>query len=158
MPSLMPGVPGAKEAYGISVIRDDLRIKIPPKAFERYGLSTEDRVVLTTMHRGESGFALLNESRATETVFKKYIDQIDEFYLIYWFLKKAYVQIPIGDMTIRMTPDILRAFHLKKGDRLLVIKGALIGMSFTLVDIWKTKFAQRGLHEAIANMEKLEIF
>ena len=39
MPSLSPGTPGTKEAYGISIIRDDISITIPPKAFKHYGLA-----------------------------------------------------------------------------------------------------------------------
>lgn len=49
MPSLSPGTPGAKEAYGISIIRDEMSINIPPKAFARYKLKEND-VVLADYH------------------------------------------------------------------------------------------------------------
>lgn len=66
MPSLSPGTPGTKEAYGISIIRDDLSITIPPKACEHYGLADDRLMVVksTTIdwtsipkveHKGETG-------------------------------------------------------------------------------------------------------
>lgn len=33
MPGLSPGTPETKEAYGIPILRKDLSIQIPPKAF-----------------------------------------------------------------------------------------------------------------------------
>ncbi|MBN1409744.1 MAG: hypothetical protein JW969_02795 [Spirochaetales bacterium] len=48
MPSLMPGMPGAKEVYGISTIREDLKLRIPPKACDRYVLSERDTALLIT--------------------------------------------------------------------------------------------------------------
>ncbi len=58
MPSLSPGMPGTKEAYGISLIRDDLSIVIPPKAFEHYGLTDGDIVLLSTTHIDEGWLKL----------------------------------------------------------------------------------------------------
>ena len=46
MPSLTPGMPGTKEVYGISIIKDDLSITIPPKAFKRYELFNNDIVCI----------------------------------------------------------------------------------------------------------------
>lgn len=154
----MPGVPGAKEVYGISIIREDLSLKIPPAACERYKVTNETAVVLTTTHRGESGFALLNKCRGETTVFKKYIDRLGEFNTVYWFSDKAYVMVPFENGKINITSDMMSAFHLNIGDKLLVIKGAAVAMSFTPIDIWKDKFLKRGLQEAIDNMDKLEAF
>jgi hypothetical protein len=78
MPSLSPGTPGTKEAYGICIIRDDLSITIPPKAFKHHGLADSDVVLLTTTHIGEGGIGILNREKAYKSVFKKFIDRIDQ--------------------------------------------------------------------------------
>ncbi|MBU1660884.1 MAG: hypothetical protein KKD28_05365 [Chloroflexi bacterium] len=158
MPSLMPGMPGTKEAYGISIIREDLRITIPPKAFERYELEYDTSVLLTTTHRGEGGFALIKKESAEATVFAKYVNQIEEPETIYWFTEKAYVVTKLRNERIGLTPEMLQAFHLTKGTKLMVVKSTTVAMSYTPIEIWKAKFAQRGLTEAIENMELLEEF
>ncbi len=158
MPSLMPGTPGTKEAYGISVIRRDLSIKIPPRAFERYDLINGGLVVLTTTHRDEGGFALLNKERAEATVFEKYINQMHEIDTVYWFNDKAYALTVVKNGTIRLTLELMQAFHLGESDRLLVVKSTTVAMSYTPIAIWKEKFAKRGMFEAIENMSKLDEF
>ena len=158
MPSLMPGMPGTKEAYGISIISPNGFIRIPPKAFARYALRAGEFAVATTTHRGEGGFALLNKSRAEATVFGKYIRQLEMPDVVHWFQKKAYALIRAGDGMIGLAPELLESFHLQPGDRLLVVKSTTVAMSFTPVDIWKDKFSRRGLTEAVGNMDKLQIF
>ena len=158
MPSLMPGTPGTKEAYGISVIREDLSIKIPPSAFERYDLINGGLVVLATTHRGEGGFALLNKERAAATVFERYINQMHEIETVYWFNDKAYALIVINNGKICLTSELLQAFHLGEGDRLMVVKSTTVAMSYTPIAIWKEKFAKRGMFEALENMSKLDEF
>ncbi len=158
MPSLMPGMPGTKEAYGISIIRENYTITIPPKAFERYELEHDTSVLLTTTHRGEGGFALLKKEKAETTVFSKHINQIDETEAVYRFQEKAYVVTNLQNGKITLTPETLRAFHLAVGARLMVVKSTTVAMSYTPIEIWKAKFAQRGLDKAIENMEMLEEF
>lgn len=158
MPSLEPGKPGTKEAYGISVVEKDGSIRIPPKAFARYEWKVGDFAIATTTHRGEAGFALLNKAKAETTVFKKHLDQIREPNAAYWFQDKAYAIIRIDRETFCLAPALLDAFHLKPGDRLMSVKSTTIALSFTPVEIWKTKFVQRGLTMAAANIDKLEIF
>ena len=38
------------------------------------------------------------------------------------------------------------------------VKSTTVALSFTPADIWKAKFAKRGLAEAVANMDKLDEF
>ncbi len=158
MPSLMPGTPGTKEAYGISTIGMDLGIHIPPKAFARYELAPDTPVVLTTTHRGEGGFALLKKERAEATVFAKYVNQIDEPETVYWFQEKAYTVTTLRNAQLFLTPKLLQAFHLIGGEKLMVVKSTTVAMSYTPIETWKAKFAQRGLTEAIKNMETLKEF
>ncbi len=158
MPSLMPGMPGTKEAYGISIIREDSSVEIPPRAFERYDLINGGLVVLTTTHRGEGGFGLLNKERAEATVFERYINRMHEVDIVYWFNDRACALTAINNGKICLTFELMQAFHLKKGDRLMVVKSTTVAMSYTPIEIWKEKFARRGMFEAIENMSKLDEF
>jgi hypothetical protein len=158
MPSLEPGKPGTKEAYGLSVVGPDGTIRIPPKAFARYEWSEGTLGVVVTTHRGEAGFALLNKSRAEATVFRKYICQIHEPNVVYWFQEKAYALVRIGSGNIRLAPGLLDAFDLNAGDRLMSVKSTTVALSFTPAEIWKRKFLQRGMAEAAANIGKLDVF
>ena len=158
MPSLEPGKPGAKEAFGISVIGTDGTVRIPPKAFAHYDLHAGDEAVAVTTHRGEAGFALQNKARAEATVFRKYIAQLERPDEICRFQEKAYARIRMGDGMLRLSPELLTAFHLKPGDRLMSVKSTTVALSFTPVEIWKAKFRQRGMTVAVANLDKLAVF
>jgi hypothetical protein len=158
MPSLMPGTAGAKDAYGISMVRLDLSVKIPPKTLKHYKIRDGDLVVLTTTHRGDGGFALLHKGRAEASVFGKFISHIEKPDRPYWFQDKAYVLTPVREGRIHMTSGMLAAFNLNKEDRLMVVKSSTVAMSFTPIELWKEKFLKRGLTEAIENMSKLEVY
>lgn len=158
MPSLSPGTPGTKEAYGISVIRNDLSITIPPKAFKHYGLPDGEAVLLTTTHIGEGGMGILNREKAYKSVFKKFIDRIDQMNTFIENNNRYYALTQIRNDKVFLTEELLTVFNLKKGDRLIVVKSTTVTMSYTPIEIWKHKFEQRGLFEAVENMKKLEIF
>lgn len=158
MPSLDPGRPGTKEAYGLSVIAADGTLRIPPKAFAHYRFRTGDLAVAVTTHRGEAGFALLHKARAEASVFRTAIDQLDRPDAVHVFKGKAYALLPIGPETVRLAPALLEAFHLRPGDRLMSVKSTTIALSFTPVEIWRAKFTRRGLHAAVAAMDRLELF
>lgn len=158
MPNLAPGMPGTKEAYGISVVGPDGTVRIPPKAFARYEWREGDFAVAVTTHRGEAGFALLNRPRAEATVFRKYVEQLETPDAVRWFREKAYALVRVGPGTVRLAPDLLDAFHLEIGDRLMSVKSTTVALSFTPAEIWKAKFLRRGLAETAANVDKLDVF
>jgi hypothetical protein len=152
----MPGTPGTKEAYGISIIREDYSIRIPPKSFTRYGLKDNDTVLLMTTHIEEGGLAMIKKDQALESVFKKYVDKIKNMNEIYLNKKRAYVLTNVVADRIFFNEEMLKAFNLKLGDRLMVVKSTTIAMSYTPVEVWEEKFRKRGLFEAIENMKYLE--
>lgn len=158
MPSLSPGTSGAKEAYGVSIVRDDLSITIPPKALNRYGLSDNDMVLLSSTRIGEPGLAIMNKEKAYQSVFKEIIDRIDSLNAVFMQGKRVFSITCITDRKVFLTPELLNAFHLKKGDRLVVVKSTTVTMSYSPVEIWKRKFELHGFFEAIENMKKLEEF
>ena len=158
MPSLMPGMSGTKEAYGISTIKEDLSITIPPKAFKRYELSDNDIVLLSSTHVGEGGISILNKVKAYKTIFKKAIDNIEKLDLISWDKERAYALTKIIEGKIFLNDSLLEAFNLKIGDKLMVVKITTIAMSYTPIEIWTKKFEDRGLFKAVENMKNLEEF
>ena len=152
----MPGMPGTKEAFGISKIKDDLTLKVPPKAISHYKISEQDYIILTTGHIGESGFGMIKKETALKSVFKKFASEIKNCEEILYFNNRAYSMLKIDNGVTRLTKDVLKAFYLKPGDRLLVVKSTTVTMSFTPVEIWKKKLKKHGFLEAIENMKKLE--
>jgi hypothetical protein len=152
----MPGMAGAKEAYGISVIKEDHSITIPPKALERYELKNNDSVLLTSTRINERGLSILNREKAYASVFKKIIDKIEIPDTIVREKKRTFALTKIVQEKIFLNDELLQAFHLKQGDKLIVIKSTSLSMSFTAVEIWKDKFEKRGFPEAVRNMKKLK--
>lgn len=158
MPSLDPGRPGTKEAYGLSVIGPDGTIRIPPRAVEHYDLREGEWAVTATTHRDEPGFALLNTARADATVFRTYVHQLQRPDEVREFNGKAYARIRLGAESIRLAPALLEAYGLAPGDRLMSVKSTTVALSFTPADIWRDKLLQRGLTTAAANIDRLEVF
>jgi hypothetical protein len=156
MPSLMPGMPGTKEAFAISRIKDDLTLKVAPKAISHYKISEHDYVILITGHIGESGFGMIKKDTALKSVFKKFVKEIKNCEEILMHNDRAFVMLKIDNGVTRLTNDILKAFYLKIGDRLMIGKSTTVTMSFVPLEIWKKKFKKHGFYEAIENMKKLE--
>lgn len=100
----------------------------------------------------------MKKARAEATVFAKYVNRINEPETVYWFQEKAYAVTNLRNGQVCLTPKMLQAFHLTEGARLMVVKSTTVAMSYTPIEIWKAKFAQRGLTEAIQNMETLDEF
>lgn len=158
MPSLMPGTPGAKEVYGVSIIKNNFTITIPPKAVKRYRYNTQDKGILITGRRGEGGFGLIKLTTAEKTVFWKNARKIEQENTVYWFNNKAYVMINISSGKFLLNKELMQAFLLKKKERLLVIKSTTVTMSFSPEEIFIKKFTARGFEESVKNISKLEIF
>lgn len=156
MPSLSPGTAGAKEVYGISIIRDDLQIAIPPKAFARYELEPDAFVLMVTGRRGEPGFGLQNKKHSETSVFAKNLNQMDKVNNIYWFQKKAWILTKLKDTKLFLTDDMMKAFHLEIGMKLMVVKSTTITMSYSPIEMWKAKLAQHGFFGAIKNIDTIE--
>ncbi len=152
----MPGTPGTKEAFGISKIKDDFTLRVPPKAISHYKISEHDYVILITGHVGESGFGMIKKETSLKSVFKKFVSEIKNLEEVYWSNDRAYSMLKIDNGVTRLTEDVLKGFYLNPGDRLLVVKSTTVTMSFTPIEIWGKKFKKHGFYEAIENMKKLE--
>lgn len=158
MPNLMPGTPGAKEVYGISTVRDDMTVVIPPEAARRYEIGDGDVVVLATTHLGETGFALMNREKALATVLGRRISKIEGEDVVSRAGGRALVQTRVVGGRVHLTPEMGEAFLIAPGDRLMVVKGARVAMAFTPVELWRKRLARRGLHESTERIQGLERF
>ncbi|OQB01340.1 MAG: hypothetical protein BWY25_01198 [Chloroflexi bacterium ADurb.Bin222] len=158
MPSLHPGLPGTKEAYGLSLIRADGSVFLPPKASAHYGLVDSDQVLLMTTHRGEGGFAVARRQTAARSVFARFMAQLSAPDTVAWFDAKAYALTGFSDGRIHLTPALLDAYHVTVGQRVMVVKSTTVVMSCTPVEIWERKFAQRGMRVEVENIQKLDVF
>jgi len=156
MPNLMPGTPGTKEAFAISKIKNDLTLRVPPKAISHYKISEQDHVILTTGHVGKSGFGMIKKDTALKSVFNKFVKEINNCKEILMPGDRAYVMLEIHNGVTHLNDDVLKAFCLSVGNRLIVVKSTTVTMSFTPVEIWENKLKKHGFYEAIENMKKLE--
>ena len=86
------------------------------------------------------------------------MNQIDKLYTIYRFQNKAYVLTKLKDKKLILTNEMMQVFYLNIGMKLMVVKSITVTMSYSPVDIWKAKLAQRGFFEALKNIDTLEEF
>jgi len=158
MPSLHPGMPGTKEVYGLSRIREDGFLFLPPKAVAHYRLLEQDKVVLITTHRGEGGFAISREQTAMHSVFASGLAQLQAPDTVAWIEDRAYALTAFTGGSIHLTPAMLDAYHVQVGQRLMIVKSTTVVMSCTPVEIWERKFAARGMLLEVANIKYLEVY
>lgn len=98
------------------------------------------------------------KARAEGTVFETLFDRVSKIDVVHWFDGRAHALTRVRDGKVPLTPEMLDALFLKQGDRLLVIKGAAVAMSFVPVEIWEDRLAERGFNQAVENIGKLEEF
>jgi hypothetical protein len=158
MPSLHPGLPGTKEAYGLSLIREGGRVILPPAAVVHYGLLEGESVLLITTHRGEGGFAISRQQTAARSVFAPYMAQVPALDTVIWAKDKAYALTKFTGGGIFLTPELLEAYHVQVGQRLMIVKSTTVVMSCTPAEIWAEKFAQRGMFLEVDNIRKLGLY
>jgi hypothetical protein len=158
MPSLSPGTPGAKEVYGISVIRDDLSFALIPKAAARYGVVENDTLIMVTGHRKEPGFGLMRLETAREGVFRPSVETIADVNEPYWIKGKAYTKVTAQNDRVWLNQAVMDAYLLKTGDPLLVVKSTTGTMGHIPRMIWEQKLKKHGFFEAMGNIDKLEVY
>jgi hypothetical protein len=158
MPNLMPGKPGTKEAFGISVIRDNYNLIVPPKALEHYNIAKQDTIVLTTGRKGKSGFGLIKRETALANVFSKHVKKIKEEGKVYSFNNRDYVMLKIRNGKIKLNENIVKTFLVDIGLKLMVVKSTTVTMSFTPIDMWIDVFKKNYFTDAIKNIGKLEVY
>lgn len=127
---------GGKFVFGWSLIRDDYSIKIPDIAVDEYKITSEKKAILTSGSKTTGGFVvsrkeLLNKSKIrcildNNPSLKNYEIEEGEFlnykgHLYCWLKITEEGRLKVND-------KILKGFSLKKGDKLLAIRGSNIGV------------------------------
>jgi hypothetical protein len=154
----MPGVPGAKEVYGIVEIKKDFSFTIPPGAFKRYKMVDGEVVLLIKAKENEPGFGLIRKAVALHTVFSRYVSAGKEQATVYYHNNKPFCILHIKNGKIYLNALICAAFGLKTGDTLLSVKSTTVSNGHVLVEVFKEKLRKRGFAEAVENIKKLTVF
>ncbi len=113
---------------------------------------------MITTHRGEGGFAVSRQQTAARSVFAQFMAQLPAPDTVAWFKEKAYALTAFDGGSIHLTPELLAAYHIQVGQRLMVVKSTTVAMSCTPVEIWERKFAQRGMLVEVENIQQLDVF
>jgi uncharacterized ubiquitin-like protein YukD len=138
----MPQIgPGGKFVFGWSQIGDDFTIKIPDIAVNEYQISIERKVILMSGSKKTGGFGVSRRELLNKSKLKCILDdnpmlnnyEIEEGKLVK-YKGRLYCWIKISEAgCFKVNDEILKGYSLKKGDRLLAIRGSnlAIGMGVT---------------------------
>jgi bifunctional DNA-binding transcriptional regulator/antitoxin component of YhaV-PrlF toxin-antitoxin module len=128
---------GGKYVFGWSQIREDGTIVIPAEAVKEYALKPGTQVILISGSRSSGGFvmaikSLLKQSEMSSILTKSPELDSEQFAegQIVRIGKRKYCQSRVADKNIIiLNPQILEAFGISAGDRLLSVRGSYIGVS-----------------------------
>jgi len=145
---------GGKFIFGWSLIRPDATIKLPDSAVNEYKIASEGKVILISGSRKTGGFCvsrrkLLANSEIGEVL--REIPQLDSYAVPEGSFAKwkgrLYCWLAIStEGTIRLTDEIFQGLSIKKGDRLLCIRGSdiafVMGAKGPLVELASSSKSQ----------------
>lgn len=134
MPQL---VKGGKYVFGWSRIADNGIIVVPPEAIREYKLNKGDKVILMSGSNTSGGFIIgikpLLEQSALGGVLKENPAlnnfQINNGETIEYKGKKYGWTIIQSQNTLKLSPQTLKAFGIKPGDKLLSGRGSYMGIA-----------------------------
>jgi bifunctional DNA-binding transcriptional regulator/antitoxin component of YhaV-PrlF toxin-antitoxin module len=128
---------GGKYVFGWSQIGENGNIVIPAEAVKEYGLKPGTEVILISGSKSSGGFvmaikSLLKQSQMSSILTKK--PELDSEQSaegeIVRIGDRKYCRSKVGDNnTIVLNAQILEAFGIGAGDRLLSVRGSYIGVS-----------------------------
>jgi len=138
MPKL---VQGGKYVYGWSVVSPSGEINIPPEAGSEYGIEGEQDLVLIQGSETSGGFGISRLPVLKESAMGVILERYSELEkapsgqpVMVEGRSKIYARSHLGaDNRLRLTDEMQKAFGIKAGDRLLVIRGSDIALSFAAV-------------------------
>ncbi|XHH10214.1 MAG: hypothetical protein ACFCUE_06170 [Candidatus Bathyarchaeia archaeon] len=129
----MPQIgPGGKFVFGWSQIRDDLTIKIPDVAVDEYQIAIEGKVILMPGSKKTGGFGVSRRELLNNSKLKCILDDnpmlnsytVEEGKLVK-YKNRLYCWLKIFENgSFKVNDEILKAFSIKKGCRLLAIRGS----------------------------------
>ena len=137
---------GGKFVFGISVIGHGGKVKIPPAAFNEYGLSDAESAILMNGSRTSGGFVLttkrlIGSSLLADIIYRApgLVDySLPEGETIS-YKNRQFGRTSISDAGfIVLSPKALSAYHLNIGDLLVAVRGSNTGITFIVKGpIWE---------------------
>jgi bifunctional DNA-binding transcriptional regulator/antitoxin component of YhaV-PrlF toxin-antitoxin module len=128
---------GGKYVFGWSQISKNGTVVIPAEAVNEYGLKPGMEIILISGSKSSGGFimaikALLKQSEMGSILTKK--PELDSEQSVEGQIviigERKYCRCKFGDNnTIVVSPQVLEAFGINAGDRLLSVRGSYIGVS-----------------------------
>ena len=129
-----------KYVFGWCTINEEGSIQIPPETLKEYNLLAADKVVGISGSKTSGAFSISTVAMLEKSHFKKILDNLDSLYNydseegeLLQFNGKYYFWLNLSDKGIIKVPEeTLKKFELKKGDRLLAIRGSDIAFDFAI--------------------------
>ena len=102
---------GGKWVFGWTTIGQDLDVLVPPAAYQEYGFQAHEEVVFLRGSRSSSGFIMGKRSKVLASIIKTRI-------------------LAEGLMGEKMKVRLPSVLGFKAGDKLLVVRGSGLALSF----------------------------
>ena len=137
-------VKGGKCVFGWSLVHTSGRILIPQEAYDEYNLTGVDKLVLIPGSSTSGGFGLITISELKHTPFNEILDclgysdkkndfKTPELNLIKFKKNRYYCWINIDKKNyFKLSPEVLEAYGIQIGDKLLVVRGSGHALSFII--------------------------
>jgi hypothetical protein len=129
---------GGKYVYGWAVISSGGELPIPDEARAEYGVEGEQDLVLVQGSETSGGFGASRretlESSAMGVILERYTELTETppgRPVVVEGRSKMYARAHLGaDHRLRLAPEIMKAFRVKPGDKLLAVRGSGIAVGF----------------------------
>lgn len=126
-----------KFIYGWTRVGGDGRVRVPEPALKEYRLQPDSDLVLLQGGKTEGGFSLVSveklKSSALGVILERY-SQLEKAPagepVVVQGRSKIYARVHLADDgTLQLPPDALKAFRIKTGERLLVVRESEIAVA-----------------------------
>lgn len=127
---------GEKFVFGGSLVNIDYSVKLPDAAGSQYKISSEGKVILMSDSRTTGGFGISRRELLSKSKLNVILEEnpkLNNYELregeFAKYKGRLYCWLSIThDGVLRLSEEILKTFSVKKGDRLLAIRGSNIAL------------------------------
>jgi hypothetical protein len=147
MPQL---VKGGKFVFGWSVVGNNGKIKIPPKAFKDYSFKIGEKVVLISGSKTSGGFSIAKLTKLQNSPMNSILQQIEGVFdnkipnnRTIHYKNRYYCWTTIREEDCIILPDeIMKTYGIAIPTKVLAVRGSGLGLSF----ISRGSIYQEALH------------
>lgn len=128
---------GGKFVFGLSVVRDDLTVQIPPQALSEYNAAQDGRVIIFTGSKITGGFCVTTDSLLSNSKLKHILEDCSALkngvlsageFIPYKGRKYAWLGIDESGI-IKLPQSTLEVLELQPGMELLSIRSSDIAFT-----------------------------